>query len=86
MNSVAYLVEQFSQRWWYALPVYPPENFDYKPELERRKLNCVSIQDFQKLKNANPEESKNLSSPTKDKGKKTSVPKSEENYFAALYS
>jgi hypothetical protein len=46
----------------------------------------VSIQDFQKLKNANPEESKNLSSPTKDKGKKTSVPKSEENYFAALYS
>ena len=70
MNSMSYLVEQFSQRWWYALPAYPPENFDYKPDLEKRKLNCVSKGDFLKLKNANPEESKHLVNPVKEKGKK----------------
>ena len=75
MNNMSYLVEQFSQRWWYALPAYPPENFDYKPDLEKLKLNCVSTADFLKLKNANPEESKHLSNPTKEKGKK-SDPKS----------
>lgn len=84
MNNQSYLVEQFSQRWWYALPEYPPENFDYKPLLENKKLNCVSQADFNKLKNANPEESKQYINPVAEKSKKGDS--KQESYFKALYS
>ena len=46
-----YLVDEFAQRWNYALPKYPPENFDYSPSLKSLKLKLVSQKDFQKLKN-----------------------------------
>lgn len=41
-----YLVDEFAQRWNYALPKYPPENFDYKPSLKQNKLKLVSSKDF----------------------------------------
>lgn len=30
MNSKNDLVEEFSKRWWYSMPEWPPKDFDYK--------------------------------------------------------
>jgi hypothetical protein len=51
--------------------MYPPENYDYKMKLQESKLNCISVEDFRKLKNTpqaqgNCEESKDAGKSKKD--------------------
>ena len=33
-------------RWWYALPEWPPKNFDYQPKLKESKLRKVNPERF----------------------------------------
>ena len=49
-NSQDYLVEEFAMRWSYALPAYPPADFNYSPALTAQKLNCVPYEAFTRLK------------------------------------
>ncbi|OEH73574.1 hypothetical protein cyc_06705 [Cyclospora cayetanensis] len=48
-NSKDRLVAQFLRRWWYAWPQWPPEDFDYSKELEKRKLKWVSLEEYEDL-------------------------------------
>lgn len=57
-GSHAFLVEEFAKRWNYALPTYPPEGFDYSKDLIASKLHLVSLQDFNRLKAGQNEETK----------------------------
>ena len=57
-NLQSHLVDEFAPRWHYALPPYPPVNFDYSPALKSKNLTKVSQADFQKFKNQ--ENKKNL--------------------------
>lgn len=36
-----HLVDEFAKRWWYALPAWPPVDFDYAQELDKRGLELV---------------------------------------------
>ena len=49
-GSHSFLIEEFSKRWNYALPSYPPSGYDYKKDLVSKKLHLVSAQDFNRLK------------------------------------
>ena len=49
-GSHSFLIEEFSKRWNYALPSYPPAGYDYKKDLVSKKLHLVSAQDFNRLK------------------------------------
>merc|ERR1719473_1227814 len=40
------LVAQLLCRWWFALPPWPPENFDYDAELANRRCRRVPITMF----------------------------------------
>lgn len=43
-----YYVHQLLQRWWYALPVWPPENFDTSDKLRENKLRLVDEKNWKK--------------------------------------
>lgn len=36
-------------RWWYAWPQWPPADFDYSRELEKRKLKWVALEEYEDL-------------------------------------
>lgn len=40
------LIYDVLKRWWYALPDWPPANYDYQPSLEANKLRLISKQKF----------------------------------------
>lgn len=40
------LVAELLCRWWYALPPWPPEDFDYDAALEERVLRRVAVEEF----------------------------------------
>lgn len=40
-NVKTHLVDEFAVRWWYALPVWPPANFDYLKALKEANLELV---------------------------------------------
>ena len=42
LSNKDYLVEEFSLRWNYVLPAYPPTSFNYQPSLLKNKLNLVT--------------------------------------------
>jgi hypothetical protein len=42
------LVYELLKRWWYALPTWPPENFDTSKKLEENKLRLVKIADWKR--------------------------------------
>ena len=42
------LVYELLKRWWYALPIWPPENFDTSKKLEENKLRLVKIADWKR--------------------------------------
>ena len=42
------LVNELLKRWWYALPPWPPENFDTSEKLKDNKLRLVKIIDWKK--------------------------------------
>ena len=42
------LVNELLKRWWYALPPWPPENFDTSEKLKENKLRLVKIMDWKK--------------------------------------
>ncbi|KAF4748869.1 hypothetical protein FOZ63_020153, partial [Perkinsus olseni] len=41
------LVSEVLCRWWYAMPPWPPANFDYEKELERQGFRVVGLQDWE---------------------------------------
>ena len=42
------LVNELLKRWWYALPPWPPENYDTSEKLKENKLRLVKIADWKK--------------------------------------
>ena len=42
------LVYDLLERWWYALPTWPPENYDTSEKLKENKLRLVKISDWKK--------------------------------------
>ena len=42
------LVYQLLKRWWYALPKWPPENYDCSNKLNEQKLRVVNLIDWKK--------------------------------------
>ena len=42
------LVYQLLKRWWYALPKWPPENYDCSDKLNEKKLRVVNLIDWKK--------------------------------------
>jgi hypothetical protein len=42
------LVLELLTRWWYALPEWPPENYDVNDKLKENKLRLVKITDWKK--------------------------------------
>ena len=47
-HSKEHLIEEFSSRYWYALPPWPPVGFDYTDRLLERGLRCVELKDFKR--------------------------------------
>lgn len=45
------LVYQILKRWWYALPKWPPENYDPSEKLKENKLRVVQLADWKKEPN-----------------------------------
>ena len=43
-----YYVHQLLQRWWYALPKWPPENLDVSEKLKENKLRLVEEKNWKK--------------------------------------
>jgi hypothetical protein len=41
-----HLIEELAVRWWYALPKWPPENYDYNPSLRAQNLRRVEIKNW----------------------------------------
>lgn len=37
------MVYDVLKRWWYALPDWPPKDFDYGPQLEKNNLRKVDM-------------------------------------------
>ena len=44
-------VDEFAKRWWYALPVWPPTDFDYKAALKQRGFREVEFASFKAANN-----------------------------------
>ena len=42
------LVYELLQRWWYALPPWPPENYDVSEKMKENNLRIVKIIDWKK--------------------------------------
>ena len=42
------LVYELLKRWWYALPPWPPQNFDTSEKLKEKKLRLVKISDWKR--------------------------------------
>merc|ERR1719473_2070270 len=40
------LVAQLLCRWWFALPPWPPENYDWDAELSRRRVRRTALNTF----------------------------------------
>ena len=47
-QSKQHLVEEFSVRFWYVLPKWPPENYDYTPILKQNGLRRVDPKDWKR--------------------------------------
>ena len=43
-----YYIHQLLQRWWYALPPWPPNNYDTSQKLEENKLRLVQKENWKK--------------------------------------
>ncbi|EER11648.1 uncharacterized apicomplexan-specific serine rich low complexity protein, putative [Perkinsus marinus ATCC 50983] len=41
------LVSEVLCRWWYAMPPWPPLDYDYEKELNRRGFRIVTLQDWE---------------------------------------
>eukprot|EP00922_Rhytidocystis_sp_ex-Travisia-forbesii_P049768 GHVS01074060.1.p1 GENE.GHVS01074060.1~~GHVS01074060.1.p1 ORF type:complete len:417 (-),score=76.37 GHVS01074060.1:1571-2821(-) len=41
------LVAQFLKRWWFALPPWPPTDYDFNKVLEQRKLKWISLGEWE---------------------------------------
>ena len=39
-------VDELAKRWWYALPVWPPEDFDYKAALKTYNFRVIETSQF----------------------------------------
>ncbi|ANQ06816.1 Uncharacterized protein PCOAH_00010160 [Plasmodium coatneyi] len=49
------LVAQLLIRWWYVLPDWPTPDFNYEPELTRRKLRLVPLEEYEDEEDINKE-------------------------------
>ncbi|GIX65068.1 uncharacterized protein BcabD6B2_45030 [Babesia caballi] len=45
------LVAQLLCRWWYVLPDWPPANYNYHEQLEKRMLKCYPVKEFDDREN-----------------------------------
>ena len=47
-------VDEFAKRWWYALPAWPPENFDYDMALRKVGMRQVDPCEFRSAPEYDP--------------------------------
>jgi hypothetical protein len=45
-NNKDHLIEEFSIRWWFSLPKWPPENYDYTEKLLQHRLRKVELKNW----------------------------------------
>lgn len=41
-----HIVDELANRWWFALPPWPPVNYDYDAALARNGLRRVEVENF----------------------------------------
>ena len=39
-------MDELAKRWWYALPAWPPEDFDYKAALKSNNFRVIEVSQF----------------------------------------
>ena len=39
-------VDEFAKRWWYALPLWPPTDYDYNSALKKRGFRSIDFASF----------------------------------------
>ena len=45
-TNKVHCVDEFAKRWWYALPVWPPADFDYDAALKQRGFRSIEPSQF----------------------------------------
>lgn len=45
-SNKLHIVDEFAKRWWYALPLWPPVNFDYESEINKRGYEVVEAKNI----------------------------------------
>ncbi|GFE55515.1 hypothetical protein BaOVIS_029190 [Babesia ovis] len=45
------LVAKLLSRWWYVLPEWPPANYNYREQLEKKMLKCYPVTEFEDHEN-----------------------------------
>ena len=39
-------MDEFAKRWWYALPAWPPSDFDCKAALKQHQFRLIQVSEF----------------------------------------
>ena len=45
-SNKLHCVDELANRWWYALPPWPPANFDYNAALSENGLKAIDVEAF----------------------------------------
>ena len=45
-NNKLHCVDELAKRWWYAMPAWPPANYDYQKALNLAGLRLVNADKF----------------------------------------
>eukprot|EP00922_Rhytidocystis_sp_ex-Travisia-forbesii_P006998 GHVS01010230.1.p1 GENE.GHVS01010230.1~~GHVS01010230.1.p1 ORF type:complete len:431 (-),score=96.47 GHVS01010230.1:200-1492(-) len=54
-NPKQNLVAQFLKRWWFALPPWPPVDYDFRKVLGERKLKWISLEEWEDAEDVDEE-------------------------------
>ncbi|UKK01263.2 hypothetical protein MACK_002076 [Theileria orientalis] len=46
-----WLIARLLCRWWYVFPDWPPQDFDFDAELEKRKFRAYKVEEFEEKDN-----------------------------------
>ena len=47
-------VDELANRWWYALPAWPPANYNYEAALARNGLRAIDVESFRAAPEIDP--------------------------------
>ena len=47
-------VDELANRWWYALPAWPPADYNYEAALARNGLRAIDVESFRAAPEIDP--------------------------------